>query len=138
MDVSMVSQWTALVVAVGGAAVAFIRIWTKMKIANKGDSTTSAISNQLLENLRDEIKRLDGVIAGLAGQLAQMNITINEIRNLEIHAAADFGALDMIAQTMPCNACMNQGEPFVQLQDVVARMKVRRRERQALIEEVIQ
>lgn len=136
VSVSAVGQWSTLITAIGGAIILIARAWSKMRVANKGDLKHFEIQNQLLENLRDEIKRLEAIIAALNTRIGTLENNINSLRNLEIDGSADFGALEMIMDSIPCLTCLNQGIAYTQLKSVVARMSQRRVERKKLIDKV--
>lgn len=133
MSPGEITQWIALVGTAGTGAVIWLRAYTKMKIANKVDATNSEISNQLLTNLRDEIKRLEGIIKEMGEQLKKMNTNIESIRNLEMQGAADFGCLEEITKNMPCLECVNQGTAFKRLYDTIERIRQKREARHALM-----
>lgn len=110
-----------------------IRFFIKIKNASAGESISVEINNTLLKNLRDEIARLEKVIGRLNNKITLLENSINSLRNIEIESAIDFGALESICKNMPCMRCTSQGEAFVQMREVVERMKKRREERKKLI-----
>lgn len=138
IDIGTASQWAALVTAVGGAWVAIARSWSKVNVANKSDDSSFKIQNGLLENLRDEIKRLEAIINLQNVKIAELSAKIDSIKTLEIDGSKDFGALEQIVKIVPCQACQNQGDAFLELKDVVGRMANRRKSRLELIEEAAQ
>lgn len=137
MDVMTATTWAGLASLIVGLATAYFRYAAKTKIANRGDVIVQNANQAIINNLRDEIERgnkhYNEIIERQGKRIDALEKSINELRNLEIQAASDFGALEMIIQTMPCVTCVNQGEPFAQMMDVVVRMKSRREKRASLI-----
>ena len=133
IDVSMTAQWSGVVIAVIGAMVALARLYTKTRNASSGETNHIQISNQLLQNLREEISRLEMVIKKLNFRIGVLENNINALRNLEIHAATDFGALQTLVKSLPCNACTNKSGTLQQLTELLDRMRDRREERHSII-----
>lgn len=133
IEFSETAQVTAFLTVAAGVITALSRFWSSMKMANKDEENRYKHSSQIMNDLQEEIKRLKKDIEDLTAYIRAMDKNYQDIRDLEVDAATDFGALQIITAQFPCITCTNNGEAFAQLSDVISRMTRRREKRRLLM-----
>lgn len=126
MDIATASQWTGLMVALSGIVIGLFRSWTKVRNSATRETLETKTSNQLIITMSEQIEALHK-------RVAELQESINELRNLELEGAGDFGGLEMVINNMPCVNCPTKGDAFMQLFEVINRMGVRRERRMLLL-----
>jgi len=134
MEIMSAAQWSALLLALTTGIVAIIRVYIKTSNSSSSESTATKLTNELLVNLNNEIKRLETIIIALSNEVNTLKNNINSLRNLENHAAHDFGSLESTLKSMKCVNCSERCPAYERLIVLVDRMSARREERHAIID----
>lgn len=102
------------------------------------DATTTGAEINTYKRLQEEIIRLEAIIVAQQKRTDDLEARLDELRDIELDGQADLAVVTILLQQFPCGQnCKNTTASFDQLKDVVARMNERKKERQALIREVL-
>lgn len=119
-------KWLGVLTTALGVGGGMLRLFVLARNASKTETAVANGTTDLLENLQKEV-------VTLRNRINQLEATLMELMRLEAASAHDFGTLEATVANMPCNECKSQGRAFIQLNELVARMRTRREKREAII-----